>query len=232
MASKKKIIECIGGEDIEYCVYVHTFPDGKVYVGMTSQNPVRRWAKGQGYQLQKVLYDAILKHGWDNIKHEIVFDGISKEEACQKEIELIAYYNSTDPKCGYNKSFGGALPHLGLRHTEEARRKMSKALKGKYVGEKNHLYGTHFTEEHRRKISEANMGRSSWIKGKHMSEEHKRKIGEKRKKAVICIETNVVYISSIEAEEDTGITCKNIRACCQGTSKTAGGYHWAYKGVD
>lgn len=226
MASQKKIVER------NYCVYMHTFPNGKVYIGITSQNPIRRWEHGNGYRFQRRLYRAILKYGWDNVRHEIVFSGITKEEACQKEIELILHYNSTDPRCGYNQSSGGGCPASGIRHTEEARKKMSEALKGKYVGEKNHRYGTHFTEDHKRKISEANKGQVPWSKGKHLSEDHRRKIGEKRKKAVICLETNAVYISSIEAEEDTGITCTNIRACCQGASKTAGGYHWKYKGVN
>lgn len=216
--------------DKTYCVYIHTCPNGKVYVGITSQNPIARWQGGLGYRFQKHFYNAIIKYGWDNLRHEIAFDGLTKDEACQKEKELIARYNSTDPQFGYNHSLGGECPSYGIRHTEEAREKMSKALKGKYVGESNHLYGKHFTEEHKRKIGEANKGRSSWAKGKHFSEEHRRKIGEKRKKTVICLETMQEYCSSVEAEAATGISCKNIRACCQGASHTAGGYHWKYKG--
>lgn len=29
-----------------YSVYKHTFPNGKVYIGMTGQEPEKRWANG------------------------------------------------------------------------------------------------------------------------------------------------------------------------------------------
>lgn len=34
------------------------------------------------------------------------------------------------------------------------------------------------------------------------------------------------YLSSIEAYEKTGIAARNIRLCCEGKQKTAGGYRW------
>lgn len=64
-----------------WCVYVHTAPSHKVYVGITSQNPIKRWNNGLGYNRQIYFYRAILKYGWDNIKHEIIVSGISGEEA-------------------------------------------------------------------------------------------------------------------------------------------------------
>ena len=34
-----------------YTVYKHTSPHGKVYIGITSQSPIRRWRKdGSGYK--------------------------------------------------------------------------------------------------------------------------------------------------------------------------------------
>lgn len=35
-----------------YSVYVHTTPNGKRYVGMTSQEPFVRWRNGLGYSTQ------------------------------------------------------------------------------------------------------------------------------------------------------------------------------------
>lgn len=32
-----------------YCVYKHTTPNGKVYIGITSKNPLKRWNNGIGY---------------------------------------------------------------------------------------------------------------------------------------------------------------------------------------
>lgn len=64
-----------------YCVYLHTSPTNKYYVGITKQNPLKRWANGRGYCKNKHFYNAILKYGWDNFKHEIIFSGITKTDA-------------------------------------------------------------------------------------------------------------------------------------------------------
>ena len=56
----------------KYCVYVHTTPSGKRYVGLTSFSPEKRWRNGGNYRSSKYFYNAIKKYGWDNIKHEVV----------------------------------------------------------------------------------------------------------------------------------------------------------------
>ncbi len=33
----------------KYCVYMHTAPNGKVYIGITSQKPSQRFGRGRGY---------------------------------------------------------------------------------------------------------------------------------------------------------------------------------------
>lgn len=102
------------GED--YKVYKHTFPNGKVYIGITSQKPKSRWANGKGYQDNKRMYNAIKKYGWNNIKHEILFTGLTQEQAFEKEIELIAEYDSTKFDKGYNISHGGAYEIMSLTY--------------------------------------------------------------------------------------------------------------------
>ena len=32
-----------------WTVYKHTFPDGKVYIGITGMKPEKRWSDGHGY---------------------------------------------------------------------------------------------------------------------------------------------------------------------------------------
>lgn len=231
-----------------YTVYLHTFPNGKYYVGITCQDLNRRWRDGKGYEGQPV-YDAILKYGWSNIKHEVLFTGLSKADAEQKEIELIKQYNSLSHDNGYNIETGGmTVGHL----SEETKRKISESHKGIMAGEKHWNYGKHWSDETKKKISESH-------KGKKLSEEHKRKIGVHSKgknnpmygtkmtpehkakiqeacvkatsKAVVCIETGVIYSSMAEAQRQTGICARTIGAVCkkQGYYKTAGGYHWIFK---
>ena len=72
----------------------------------------------------------------------------------------------------------GNTKHLGYKHSDEAKRKIgksnSKALKGKYCGKDNPLFGKKQTNEHKRKLSEAH-------KDKKLSEETRRKISKARK---------------------------------------------------
>lgn len=48
---------------MNYSVYVHVFPNGKLYIGATRQEPKKRWRSGGGYRNQKAMYEAILKYG-------------------------------------------------------------------------------------------------------------------------------------------------------------------------
>lgn len=97
--------------DKKYCVYKHTVPNGKVYIGITGDVPEKRWMSGFGYKTQIYFFRAIVKYGWVNIKHEILYDNLSKEEAETKEIELIDKYKSSDHNFGYNIDLGGCY-HL------------------------------------------------------------------------------------------------------------------------
>lgn len=90
-----------------YTVYKHTCPNGKIYIGITKRNVEKRWLNGKGYERQPPFYNAILKYGWDNIDHEILFENLTKEEACEKEVEMIAYYKSHDRRYDYNDTIGG-----------------------------------------------------------------------------------------------------------------------------
>lgn len=152
----------------KYYVYKHIFPNKKIYIGITYQQPEKRWNYGHGYD-NTVVGNAIKKYGWKNVKHEILFENLTKEEAEQKEIELIALYKSNQGEYGYNIANGGN--HYG-KFSEEAKQKISEANKG----EKNGMYGKPAWNkgkpnslETRKKISAAN-------KGKTLSQEHKNKI--------------------------------------------------------
>lgn len=145
-------------EEKKHTIYKHISPDGKVYVGCTSQKLSKRFGKnGYGYKFNERLYDDIERSGWDNFKHEIVASGLNENEAYKLEKEIIHSLDSTNPNKGYNVTGGGkgvtglygAKRHMyGKHHTEESRRKMRES----------HL-GTVLSEETRRKLSEANKGR-------------------------------------------------------------------------
>lgn len=87
-----------------YCVYEHIFPNGKKYIGI-SCDAEKRWRNGKGYETQPKIARAINKYGWENVKHDIIIDGISKEQAETLERYLIAELKTIDH--GYNTSTGG-----------------------------------------------------------------------------------------------------------------------------
>ena len=235
--------------DRKFIVYRHTCPNNKVYIGITCNSPNRRWRKGKGYHHNNHFTNAIKKYGWDNIKHEILYKNLTKEEAEQKEIELITKYNLTDRRKGYNSSIGGGLSSLGHKVSKEARNKISQNNKGKtpwnkgvhltekqkdklrdiankrnLVGERNPFYGFKHTEDAKKKMSKSHKGKTTWNKGIPMKLESK----EKMSKHILCVDTGVIYYGLSEASRQTGIALSNICNCCKGKRKTAGGYIWRY----
>lgn len=120
-----------------YFVYQHIFPNNKIYVGITSQKPELRFDNGNGYKTNP-MKNAIKKYGWENVKHKILFQNLTKEEAEKKEIELIKQFKSNNIDFGYNVAKGGHSNN-GYKHSEETKRKMSEWHKGKKFGERTKL---------------------------------------------------------------------------------------------
>jgi len=191
--------------DRDYCVYMHIFPNEKRYIGITCCNPNRRWQNGYGYVNQPVMHNAIVKYGWNNIRHEIIIDNLTLDEANDKEQELIAFYQTTNRTYGYNVEFGGkACGHL----TDEHKQKISVANSGKNNGMYGHQYseedrarlakiwsGRKHTKESRKRMSEyakahpeikSHPGCAHPMYGKHHSDESKIKMSESAKKRGYC----------------------------------------------
>lgn len=91
-----------------WIVYMHINKiNDKKYIGITCQNPKRRWSNGNGYSGCTHFENAIKKYGWDNFEHIILLENLTKKEAINKEKELIFKYNTTNANFGYNLSLGG-----------------------------------------------------------------------------------------------------------------------------
>ena len=126
-----------------FIVYKHTSPSGKVYIGITNQRPERRWRDGNGYRYNVCFYRAIQKYGWENFIHEILFTGLSLEDALRIEKEQIQKYQSF--KNGYNCSLGGDYGG----YVKETKDKISKAVKQLWQD-----------EEYRKRMSDAHKGKA------------------------------------------------------------------------
>lgn len=183
-----------------YIVYIHTSPSGKRYIGITSQSPERRWLGGSGYCKNEYFTRAIKKYGWENFKHEIVAQELTKEDAENLEQRLITQYKTTIKDCGYNIKSGG---DSNGKHSIESRQLMSANRKGKGCGPRS--------VETRCKMRENHAGGAI-------------------PKKVQCIETGEVFESINMAARAVGINKKVISNCCREIPhyNTAGGYHWQF----
>lgn len=125
-----------------YKVYKHVFPNGKVYIGITSQPLNCRWRSGKGYNHNIHITRAIEKYGWDNVQHFVLKGDFTLDEANSIERALIQKYKSNNPEFGYNVTAGGD-GRLGHSHvcSEETRQKISLINKGRTRSEeyKKHL---------------------------------------------------------------------------------------------
>lgn len=97
-----------------YSIYMHISPDGKKYIGVTKQQPKKRWKNGLGYLKNKYFTNDIIKYGWDNFKHLIIKQTPNKNEAYMLEEKLIKINNTTNKINGYNISTGGKYSRNGL----------------------------------------------------------------------------------------------------------------------
>lgn len=227
-----------------YIVYCHSFPNGKKYFGITCQGWKKRWGKGGiGYKKQLVYY-AIKKYGWYNTTHYILFKNLTENEAKQKEIDLIAKYNTTDKRYGYNVDKGGGdAPTLyGVNNhrsvkvvcinTGEVFDCINDACK-KYNIDKRGIQKCINNESKTSGIDHNTNERLVWqsyneylINPKQIkTKEYGLKGAGKR---VLCVETNVIYNSTVEASKMYNTDPKYIRRVCSGKRKTYKGCHWCY----
>ena len=213
-----------------YSVYIHTCPNNKKYIGTTKLKPKYRWGKnGNGYKHHLSFYEDIKKYGWDNIKHEIIVTGLSRDEAEQKEIELIAKFKSDNKDFGYNIQHGGFStadnnnPFYGKKHSEESK----KVMRQKWTYEK------HFKNETIEKIRIATTGEKNPMYGKHHQEESNKKnmLSQKTRKSVKQYTIDGVFVAKFnsirEAARSVNGDKSHISKACK-EERISYGYKWQF----
>jgi hypothetical protein len=136
-------------------IYIITSPSNKIYIGL-SANIHKRWMHYRflsNTRNQPYLHNSFKKYGVSNHKFEVL-EKVSEEDLSEREIYWINEKNSTDASIGMNIASGGNIP--------------PKQNKPK-------------SEEHKKKIGDANRGRIH-------SESTKEKIRQKRKLQVFTPE--------------------------------------------
>lgn len=195
------------------------------YVGQTIRHPFKRLSDHiSKYNSYNNLY---FKH-WiskllkNNLKSKII---VLEYNAIWNESEIKWIKKCKNIGCRLVNATDGGEGMLGYKHSDKAKRKLSRIRKGKKL-----------TQDHREKIIASLIGRSMHENtrkglrqaniGKPKSRITKDKISKAHCKKVICIETNIIYNSVKMATQETGIW--NIANCCRGLYKSAGGFTWRY----
>lgn len=162
------------------CVYRHIRTDLNIpfYIGI-GKEVARAYCKVNRNQHWKNIV------GKTSYDVHILFDDVSYEFAKEKEKEFIELYKRKEDGgilCNLTKGGDGVL---GIRHTEEARKKMGEPNKGKTISEWHRQRISEFhtgkivSEETKKKMSESLLGKSL---GKKASEDTRKKMCESSKK--------------------------------------------------
>lgn len=154
-----------------YIYKITTTESDKVYIGQTTKTVEKRFTehlKNSTEESKKTLhlYLAMNKYGKETFSVEQIDTAKDRNELNRKERYWINYYNSINN--GYNMMDGGndenpmtsiivKEKHDAKMRSQEVRDKISKAMK-----ELRNTIG--FSEEHRKKISEAQKDRQCFLK--------------------------------------------------------------------
>lgn len=224
-------------ENNHWALYCHiNKKNNKKYFGITGQSVKSRWANGKGYKNCTKFQRAIDKYGWDNFKHEILYEKLSKEDAEKLEIYYINKNNSI--KNGYNISYGGGL-NFGVGkniyqysidgYFIKEWSSISDILNyiGVYNGDSNiyscihgkikYAYGYQWKDYKDDKIEKVET-KSEMIK-------------RTKRKPVYQYDSNGNFIKKYDfltLTENDGFSSKRISSCCLGNSKTHKGFQWSY----
>lgn len=152
-----------------YNIYLITnLENKKQYVGITKFFITERF-----YQHTKrgfLLTEAIKKYGEDKFSIELIEEVDTAGRAYELEQYYIKEYNSKVPY-GYNITDGGD-GIFGWEATEEYRQGCSERVKQLHKEKKVGMYGKKHSEETKRKMSEASKGKSKpWLIGRKLSPE-------------------------------------------------------------
>lgn len=236
-----------------WTVYMHVNKiNGKKYVGITKQQPEKRWSNGYGYKPKdgnnSPLYDDILKYGWHNFQHYILIKNIPVSLAKIMEIVLIHYYNTHIRNHeGYNISlftygqYKGEHNNNGrkvvLLNTGKIYNTITEAANDFHINSSNISAACKGKQKHCGKDNKGNSLTWAYYEDyvAMSTEEIYAKINSQpdytTKKMVICLNNNIIWNSIHDAANFYGITVEGISCCCNGFINSKYKNH-EYCGID
>lgn len=205
--------------------------NGKIYIGQHITDRLNDGYKGSGIVIEQVFK----KYGKHNFKIDILefYEGDSKEEFNNLERSYIEKFDSINPEVGYNRTLCCGGGFLGeevykkrfYRHSEEAKRKIGLAHKGKVISKES------IEKMRKTKLGKINNNR----KKKTIEERKKRVISRKRERPILQYDLNGNFIREWESVCEAGkfyglcYGASGIRTACNNPNRTCKGFKWKYK---
>lgn len=192
---------------MKFYVYQHIREDKNeiFYVGVGTRNKqdlqCNTYSRAYAKHVDNFIWLKIVaKTKW---RFEIVASFETREEALQKEVELIALYGRKCDNSGIlaNLTLGGEA-NTGYCHTEQARLKISQSLKGKTRGYSNVVY----TPELKAKLSE----KQKEVANRPDRIEFRRNIAKGNKYHFGCKHSDESKRKMSEAAKNRGLNCKTV----------------------
>ena len=244
---------------MNYYVYeITNLVNGKKYIGKRSCKCPIEDDKYMGSGI--AITNAIQKYGIGNFKKDILRICETEDEAYLWEERYIALVSAWNNSNYYNLKAGGkggtthmsdaTREKLKAPKSDEHKRKIGEAHKGKYVsevtrnkfrvlfsgerykGENNPFYGKTHSDEVIQKIRNANIGRKDTAetrlkKSIATSGENNPMYGRRGKdapsaKAVYCITTDEVFDCIKHGADKYGLDRSSVSKCCRGKLNTCG----------
>jgi group I intron endonuclease len=190
--------------------------NGKIYVGQHRTNDLNDGYMGSG----TALMNAMKFYGSDKFVVDIL-ERCTEADIDSREMHWIDKLNACDRSIGYNIAEGGLGG--GHPHTEESRKKISEALKGRVFSKewKDGLSRSRkmrvTSEETRKKLSEVHTGRkrdksigdkiSKANKGRTVGEEGRRNMSEGRKGMKLSEEHKKKIGDAFRGKPQKKVTC-------------------------
>lgn len=199
--------------------------NNKIYIG-SAINILQRWSVHQSLLNSNKHYNNHLQSAWNKYgKANFVFEIVEVVEAREELVKREqVYIDFMLPEYNISKIAGNTL---GIKFTEESRKKISDSLKGRFTQEKNPFYGKKHSQESKNKMSKSRIGRAlskEWREnlsksniGKKLSQETRNKIsqsqcGEKSNSAKLTWQ-QVKEIRELYKTDNSGISQASLAKC-------------------
>lgn len=137
--------------------------NGKCYIGQTIRTFYKRKNEHKNHSLKNentvYFHNAIKKYGFENFEWVVLCENVPVDLLDIREtMKIIVEHSHKSEGKGYNLTWGGGGVS-GYKFTRETKEKMRASHKGKHLGNKNNFYGRKHTEETKKKIGNAGIGR-------------------------------------------------------------------------